>query len=66
MAHFDNDVDITGQGVTERAHSLHANLIYSPFPKLDLGAELIYGQRFLEDDREGDLSRLHTHVKFSF
>ena len=66
MAHFDNDVDITGYGVTERAHSLHANLIYSPFPKLDLGAELIYGQRFLEDDREGDLSRLHTHVKFSF
>lgn len=66
MAHFDNDTDITGFGVTERAHSFHANLIYSPFPKLDLGAELIYGQRFLEDDREGDLSRVHTHVKFSF
>lgn len=66
MAHLDNDTDLTGFGVTERAHSFHANLIYSPFPKLDLGAELIYGQRFLEDDREGDLSRLHTHVKFSF
>ena len=66
MAHFDNDPALAGFGVTERAHSFHANLIYSPFPKLDLGAELIYGQRFLEDDREGDLSRLHTHVKFSF
>jgi hypothetical protein len=65
-AHFDNDTDLTGFGVTERAHSFHANLIYSPFPKLDVGAELIYGERFLEDDREGDLKRLHTHVKYSF
>ena len=39
---------------------------YSPFPKLALGAELIYGQRSLEDDREGDLRRVHTHVKYSF
>lgn len=65
-AHFDNDVALTGFGVTERAHSLHANLIYSPFPKLDVGAELIFGQRFLEDDREGNLNRLHTTVKYSF
>jgi hypothetical protein len=65
-AHFDNDVGLTGQGVTERAHSLRANLIYSPFSKLDIGAELTFGQRFLEDDREGDLSRLHTTVKYSF
>ncbi|HLM52298.1 MAG TPA: DcaP family trimeric outer membrane transporter [Pseudoxanthomonas sp.] len=65
-AHYDNNRALTGPGVTERAHSFHANLIYSPFPKLDVGAELIYGQRFLEDDREGDLTRLHTHVKYSF
>jgi len=65
-AHLDNDRMLTGYGVTERSQSFHANLIYSPIPKLDLGAELIYGQRFLEDDREGDLSRLQTHIKFSF
>jgi len=65
-AHFDNDTDFTGFGVTERAQSWHANLIYSPFPKLDLGAELSWGQRSLEDDREGDLKRIHTHVKYSF
>jgi len=65
-AHFDNDTAITGFGVTERAQSWHANLIYSPFPKLDLGAELSWGQRSLEDDREGDLKRIHTHVKYSF
>ncbi len=65
-SHFDNDTGLTGWGVTERTQSLHANLIYSPFPKLEMGAELIYGQRSLEDDREGDLKRLHTSVKYSF
>ena len=65
-AMFDNAKAITGFGVTERAQSLHANVIYSPFPKLDLGAELIFGQRALEDEREGDLRRIHTSVKYSF
>ncbi len=65
-SHFDNDAALTGWGVTERTQSMHANLIYSPFPKLDIGAELIYGQRSLEDDREGDLKRLHTTVKYTF
>lgn len=63
---FDNDTDIMGFGVTERAQSLHANVIYSPFPKLDVGAELSFGKRELEDDREGDLKRLQTTVKYSF
>lgn len=65
-AHFDNDASLIGWGVTERSQSFHANLIYSPFPKLDVGAEIGWGQRSLEDDREGDLKRFHTHVKYSF
>jgi hypothetical protein len=63
---FDNDTAITGLGVTERAQSFHANVIYSPFPKLDVGAELSFGKRELEDDREGDLKRVQTTVKYSF
>jgi len=66
MAHYDNDVALTGLGVNERAQSMHANLIYSPLPKLEFGAELIYGQRSLENEADGDLRRLHTHVKYSF
>lgn len=66
MARFDNDTALTGLGVTESAQSLHANLIYSPLPKLDIGAELIWGRRSLENDLDGDLRRLHTHVKYSF
>ena len=65
-AQFDNDKALTGLGVTERAQSFHANLIYSPIPKLDVGAELMWGQRSLEDDREGDLKRVQTTVKYSF
>lgn len=66
MAHYDNDVALTGLNVNERAQSMHANLIYSPVPKLEFGAELIYGQRSLESEADGDLRRLHTHVKYSF
>lgn len=65
-AHFDNDTALTGFAATESAQSFHANLIYSPLPKLDVGAELIWGQRSLENDLEGDLRRIHTHVKYSF
>lgn len=70
-AAFDNDRNLPGWGagswgVTERAQSIHANLIYSPFPKLDVGAEIGYGKREVEDDREGDLKRIQTTVKYSF
>ena len=79
VAEFDNDRDLFGWGsiidgngvvqsfgVTERAQSFHANLIYSPFPKLDIGAEIGWGQRELEDNRKGDLKRIQTTVKYSF
>ena len=65
-AQFDNDTDWTGFGVTRSAQSFHANLIYSPFPKLDIGAELIWGNREVESGADGDLRRLHTTVKYSF
>ncbi len=71
VAEFDNDKGLAGWGplsyaAVERAQSFHANLIYSPFPKLDIGAEISWGERTLEDDREGDLRRIHTTVKYSF
>jgi hypothetical protein len=66
MAQFDNDPLLTGLGVTESAQSFHANLIYSPLPKIDIGAELIVGERELENGQSGDLDRLHLHVKYNF
>ncbi len=71
VAEFDNDRGLAGWGpgsfaATERAQSFHANLIYSPFPKLDIGAEIGWAERHLEDDRKGDLKRIQTTVKYSF
>ncbi len=65
-AQLDNDTDWTGFGVTKSAQSFHANLIYSPLPRLDVGAELIFGNRELESGADGDLRRLHATVKYSF
>lgn len=71
FAEIDNDKNLAGfgpasLGATERAYSYHANLIYTPFPRLDIGAEVTFGVRELEDDRKGDLTRFHTTVKYSF
>lgn len=66
FAEFDHDAVISGGGATASASSYHANLIYSPFPKLDIGAELIFANREIESGADGDLRRLHMHVKYSF
>lgn len=66
FARFDNDQALTGLGVTESVQSFHLNFIYSPLPKVDVGAELIWAERALESGAEGELRRLHTHVKYSF
>ncbi|RPE80013.1 DcaP family trimeric outer membrane transporter [Vulcaniibacterium tengchongense] len=65
-AEYDNETALTGLGITKSAQSAHLNLIYSPLPKLDLGAELIWGQRELENGDRGELRRLQTHVKYNF
>lgn len=65
-AQLGNDANWTGMGVTKSAQSIHANLIYSPFPKLDIGTELIWGNRELESGADGDLRRIHTSIKYSF
>ncbi len=65
-ARYDNDVLLTGTGITESLDSWHAALIYSPFPKLDVGAEYMVGNRELESGADGELQRLQMHVKYNF
>lgn len=65
-ASYDNDTDYTGLGITKTLQSWHAAIIYSPLPKLDVGAELIVGNRELESGQDGDLHRLQMHVKYNF
>ncbi len=63
---WDNDTGLTGLGVTRRVHSAHANLIWTPLPKLDLGIEAIWGERTLESGANGELIRLHTLARYTF
>jgi len=61
-----NDVEYTGTGVTKDAKSVHANLIYSPVPKLDFGIEFMYADRELESGADGDLKRVQFSAKYAY
>jgi hypothetical protein len=63
---IDNDTELTGMGVSKTAQSYHLNLIYSPQPKLDFGAEFIWGEREIESGADGTLSRLQFSAKYAY
>ena len=62
----DNDVDLTGSGVTSDAASAHINLIYSPVPKMDFGVEYIFATREIESGLDGDLNRVQFSAKYAY
>lgn len=62
----DNDTDLTGMNVTKNATSYHVNLIYSPQPKLDFGAEFIYADREIESGADGNMKRFQFSAKYSY
>ena len=62
----DNDTALTGTGVTAEVFSIHANLLYSPLPKLTVGGEILYAERTLESDLDGDMTRLLFSAKYAF
>jgi hypothetical protein len=63
---YDNDITLTGGGATKSVQSLRWNVFYTPLPKLDIGAELMYGRRTIESGLDGDLTRLQFTTKYSF
>lgn len=63
---FDNDPAQTGPLAIEQVGSVAANLVYTPHPRIDVGIEGRLGRRWLENGTEGDLSRLHFHVRYNF
>ena len=63
---YDNDASITGPLVTKSVQSIRGNVFYTPMPKVDIGAELMYGVREIEDGRKGDISRVQFTTKYSF
>ena len=65
ISEYDNPA-IAGMGVTKSVNSVRANIFYSPVPKVDVGAELMYGVREIEDGRKGDIRRIQFTTKYSF
>ncbi|MCP5092780.1 MAG: porin [Gammaproteobacteria bacterium] len=60
------DLPASAGNQTESASSFHANLIYNPLPKLDIGAEIMYAERELQDGTDGDFTRFLFSAKYAF
>jgi len=43
-----------------------ANLLYSPVPRMDIGAELLWGERTNKDGNSGDALQLQFTAKYIF
>lgn len=62
----DNDIDLTGTGVTSEVRSVAANLMYSPVPRLSFGTEFRHAEREIESGADGALDRLQFSARFNF
>jgi hypothetical protein len=70
MQSYDNEASLSAStnalSPNKSSWSVLGNLFYSPLPKLDIGAELRYAERELENGTDGDLTRLQFTTKYSF
>ena len=60
------DDDALAAGLNDTGWSFHWNLIYNILPKLDVGAEVIYGERELVNGTDGDFTRFQFSAKYAF
>lgn len=51
---------------TDNLSIIHASLFYKPNKKVQIGAEVIYGEKELADGRDVDATRLQTSFQFNF
>jgi len=68
---YDNDVIATGLGLNESGSSFHFNVIKNVLPKLDVGAEIMWGERTIMSTGvvgpdSGDFTRLQISAKYAF
>lgn len=62
----DNPVLLTTDQVTDESWNAFANIIWTPVPPLDIGVELMYAERTIEDGRSGNLQRVQFSTKYNF
>ncbi len=63
---IDNDISLTGTGVTSDVYSANVNLVYQPVPKLTLGGEIMFAEREIESGLDGDMTRFILSAKYAF
>ena len=68
MVDFDDSSDYAKANpeTNKRLTDYVANVIYSPVPKVNLGAEYHHGKRETFDNRETDISRVNLSATYSF
>jgi hypothetical protein len=57
---------VLGPLVTKSVQSIRGNVFYTPMPKVDIGAEYMYGVREIEDGRTGYNNRVQFTTKYIF
>lgn len=62
----DNDITLTGTGVTKRVYSAFGNYMVTLQPGLTLGGEVLFGERELENGQSGTLTRFTISTKYAF
>lgn len=63
---YNTKTDAAAGGYNKKSQSIHANLLFSPVPKLTLGGEYIYGKLEKSNGNEGDMSRIQFSAKYDF
>ncbi len=58
--------DTVAAGVAKAYRTAHVNLIYTPVARLELGGELIWGERENESGDKGDVERFQFSAKLAF
>jgi hypothetical protein len=63
---IDYDSNVLAAGLNDNGSSFHVNLIKNVLPKLDVGGEIIWGERELVNGTDGDFTRFQLSAKYAF
>ncbi|MDJ0979642.1 MAG: DcaP family trimeric outer membrane transporter [Erythrobacter sp.] len=62
----DNPVRLTTNQVTDESWNTFVNLIWTPVGPINIGVELMYAERILEDGSSGNLQRVQFSTQYNF
>ncbi len=62
----DYNDDLQAASFNDTASSFHFNVIHNVLPKLDIGAEVMWGEREIVSGTDGDMTRFMVSAKYAF